>query len=167
MFWPYADNGFEEMRAIAINKGIEDGRFWAQTQEERQHRPRRGNATQPRFRTMQKKIRCWLCSFRGMRFDKFKDRIAADKRQLETVIKTSTSSLQAEMLAVAQSFTGVMVECDATVAADSKSQIAQAVGQAVKDTDGGVRRNRGDGRCRNDRRNDDQRDDNCGPAELF
>ena len=96
-----------------------------------------------------------------------KDKIAADKIELETVIKTSTSSLQAEMLAMAQSFKGIMAECAATVAADSKSQIAQAVSQAVKDNDGGGRRNRGDDRCRNNRRNDDKRDDNRSPGELF
>ena len=45
VFWPYADKVFEEMRGIDINKGIEDGRFWAQRQEERQHRSRRGNST--------------------------------------------------------------------------------------------------------------------------
>ena len=41
-------------------------------------------------------------------FDKFKDKIAADKIELVTVIKTSTSSLQAEMLSTAQSFKGIM-----------------------------------------------------------
>ena len=97
--------------------------------------------------------------------------LAADKIELETVvmIKTSMSSLQAEleMLVMAQSFKGIMAECAATVAADSKAQIAQAVSQAVKDNDGGGRRNHGDDRRRNDRRGDDRRDGNCGPGELF
>ena len=56
--------------------------------------------------------------------------MAADKREIESVVKVSTSSLQAEMLTMAQSFKGIMAECAATVAADSKSQISQAVSQA-------------------------------------
>ena len=69
------------------------------------------------------------------------------------------------MLAMAQSFKGIVAECAATVAADSKSQIAQAVVQAVKDNDGGGWRNRGNDRRRN--RGGDNRDDNRGPGDLF
>ena len=45
VFWPHVDKGFEEMRGNAINQGIDDGRFWVQTHEERKHMPHRGNTT--------------------------------------------------------------------------------------------------------------------------
>ena len=173
VFWPYADKIFEEMRGIAINKGIEDGRFWAQTQEERQHRSRRGKATRAASFQDDDDEDGVLASFISRdEFDKFKDQIAADKRMLGSVIKTSMTSLQAEMLTMAQSFKGIMAECAATVAADLKSQIAQAVSQAIKDSDGGGNR-RGNDRRRNDRngrnvrRSDDRRDDTRGPGDLF
>ena len=95
--------------------------------------------------------------------------MAADKREIESVVKVSTSSLQAEMLTMAQTFKGIMAECAATVAADSKSQISQAVSQAMRDNDGGGRRNRNDDRRRgdrNDRRGEGRRDDTRSPGEL-
>ena len=174
MFWPYADNAFEEMGGITINKGIEDGRFWAQTHGEGQHRSRRGNPTQAAAASFQDDdeeggVLALLIS--RDEFDKFKDQIAADTRELESAIKTSTSSLQAEMLTMAQSFKGIMAECAATVAADSKAPIAQAVSQAIRDNDGGGNR-RGNDRRRNDdrrdnRRSDARRDDTRGPGDLF
>ena len=63
-----------------------------------------------------------------------------------------------------------MAECAATVAADSKAQISQAVSQAMRDSDGGGRRNRGDDRRRgdrNDRRSEGRRDDTRSPGELI
>ena len=142
-----------------------------QTQEERQHRSRRGNATRAASFQDEAEDDLVLASFISQdEFDKFKDKIAANKIELETFIKTSTSSLQAGMLVMAQSFKGIMAECAATVAADSKAQIAQAVVQAVKDNDGGGRRsgrrNRGDDRRRNDRRGDDRRDDQLAATPL-
>ena len=74
MFWPYAHKVFEEMRGIAINKGIEDGRFWVQTQEERQPRPRRGNATRTASFQDDAEEASVLASFISRdEFDKFKD----------------------------------------------------------------------------------------------
>ena len=109
VFWPYADKIFEEMRGIAINKGTEDGRFWAQTQEERQHRSRRGNATRAASFQDDNDEDSVLVSFISRdEFDKFKDQLAADKRELESVIKISTRSLQSEMLTMAQSFKGMI-----------------------------------------------------------
>ena len=60
---------------LSIYKGINDGKFWVQTQEERQHRSRRGNATWVASFESDAEEDLVLASFISRdEFDKFKDK---------------------------------------------------------------------------------------------